>query len=362
MDRRRPVLLLLAALATAMGGCAPEARRMLTITSPPTILEGQRAHVNITVQNIYDEPIVPVSMTLYVRPEPTEYFVVRHLIADIDYYGPLQATEVRHLGTLNRIEADHVRDRGTWRRVPDSRYLHPRILLPGKSFSETFQFQAYEPYRRLLYCDFYYLPLGDEPTRRRLYVRSGPQTVAPDAERYTEVFNLVDTTAIQDPDPQPEDYLLFRPRGLATMPSRLLTRRVPLRVTPRQFSYLQAARRARFGARTHCYFSAAGTWVFEYPDAGTWFIGPVATTKLSGQYVNLIADLELRQASELALTAPRNADDKFLELLQKLGHSDPKATGDTAAASIPAESLLTVLQQAESLGYTIDARTWRPLR
>jgi len=357
MKHQRPPVLLLAILLAATG-CNYQAHRILTFASTPNVTEGQRAQVTVTIHNIHSHPIVPVAMTLYARPDPTEYFVVRQVVGEAEYYTPLQATEVRHLQTLDRIEADHVRDGNIWRHVPDTRFLHPRILLPGQSLAETFQFQTYAPYRRLLYCDFYYLTLAGEQARGRLFLRAKPQTIPPDAQRYTEVFTRIDETKLNDPNPQPDNYLLFRPRRPTDSPPRLITLRVPLDVHPRRFSYEDAARRARFGARAHCYFAAAGVWVFEYPDDGTWLIGPVATTKLQGHYANAIADLELRQATTLTLTAPRTPDDKLLQLFRTLGYADPKDTAPTATANIPAESLLTVLEHAETLGYLIEPPTW----
>jgi hypothetical protein len=357
--RHLPRLVLAAAVAAGIVGCDRLPQRVITVASTPGVREGERTQVTITVHNVLPHPIIPIALTLYVRQDPTEYFVLRHLIGETEYYQPLQATEVRHLQTLSRIEADHVRDGNTWRRVPDSRFLHPRIVLPGKTLSETFQFQAYEPYQRLLFCDLHYLPVTPEHLRGCLFARSKPAPVAPHTERYTEHFTRIDEANLQDPDPDPQAYLLFRPRRLSAPPPRLITRRIPIHVRPRDFSYATAARRARFGARTHCYFRAADTWVFEYPDDGTWFIGPVATTKLQGHYVNLIADLELRDADQLTLTASRDPQDKLLQLFQKAGYSDPQAKDPQASAAIPTDNLLPVLQQAEALGYTIDPRTWK---
>ena len=359
MSHRHAILSFGALLAIATFGCGTPARRLLSVASTPGVLEGQRTQVTITITNPYNVPIIPTALNLYVRPDPTGYFLVRTNIAETEFYEPLQATEVRHLATLDRIDADQVRDGNTWRRVPDSRFLHPRILLPGRTLSETYQFQAHASYNRLLYCDLFYLMFTGPTARGRLFARATPSAVPPDADRYTEVYKRIDESTLQDTDPDPRNYLLYRPRRPTDTPPSLVTRRVPIDVRPRAFSYADAARRARFGARTTTYFTAAGTWVFEYADGGTWFIGPVATTKLNGQYANLIADLELRQATELTLTAPRKADDKFLQLLQMLHHSDPKATGPTATATMPIDSVLPVLQQAESLGYAVEPPTWR---
>jgi hypothetical protein len=335
---------------------------MIAVASPPELTEGQSTRLTVTIQNIHSVPIVPLAMTLYVRPDPTEYFVVRKVLGEAEYYKPIQATEIRHHQTLEppRIEADHIRDANQWRHVPDSRFLHPRILLPDQTLSETFQFQAYQSYRRLLYCDLYYLPLGGPRARGRLFRRTKPQEVRPDAERYTEVFTQIDEANLEDPNPQPENYILYRPRRPNDAPPRLLTRQIPLNVRARTFTYAQAARRARFGARTQAYFAPADAWVFEYADDGTWFVTPVATTRLNGHYANLIADIEARQANSVTLTAPRKPDDKLLQLLEKKGYADPNSKARTAEATIPADQLLPILEQAESLGYTIEGNTWQP--
>ena len=362
MNAKRTACILAVGLFALVAGCDNLARRLITVASTPAVLEGQRTQVTITLRNIHPYPIIPTALTLYVRQDPTEYFLVRQTIGQAEYYEPLQATEVRHLQTLDRIEADQVRDGKHWRRVPDSRFLHPRILLPGKSVSETFQFQAYEPYRRLLYCDLYYLPLTGDQWRDRLFVHTSPRSVDPEAERYTDVYRRIDQDTVTDPEPDPQKYLLFRPRRHHAATPTLLTRRVPIDVRPRPFSYRAAARRAAMGARTHLYFSAGECWVFEYPQDGTWLIGPVATVKLNGHYASLLADVELRQAQSLAISAPREQNDKLLQYFQKAAFSDPKDTAANATATIPAESILPALEHAEATGYVIESRTWKPVQ
>ncbi len=350
-----PVLFVLAGAA-----CDQRPRQLVTATFPKDVSEGQRTEVTLTIRNTYGEPIIPLALCLYARPDPTEYLVQRKTLGEVEYYKPLQATEVRHLQTLDRIEADHVRDGEQWRHVPDSRFLHPRILLAGQSIAETFQLQAMESYRKLLYCDFYYLPWAPDRARGRLFVRVKPETVPPDAQRYTEVYTRVDEAKFSDPDPKSDKYLLYRPARIYDRPPELLTQEVRLEVQPQKFTYRLAARRARLGARTTSYFSPAGAWVFEYADDGTWFVTPDAVVKLKGRYAELLADIERRQATVITLTAPRKADDKLLQHLEKAGYSDPAAKGPNAVATIPTDQLLTVLQQAEALGYAIEPTTWRP--
>ena len=156
--------------AIVLAGCY-QPSRLLTVTSNPDILEGQRTRVTIAIQNVLPQAIIPVSITLYERIDPTEQLATRRILADREFLAPLQAAKVRHLTTLGRVEADQVRDAGIWRRVPDTRFLHPRILLPGQSVAETFEFQAVERHRRSLRCDLYYFRLDSDELRGRLYVR-----------------------------------------------------------------------------------------------------------------------------------------------------------------------------------------------
>ena len=350
---------LAAALLTTFG-CAYQPRRVLTITSTPQVVEGQSAKVTVAVKNILPYPIVPVSMNLYARREPTEYFATRHILAELDFLTPLQAAAVRHLTTLNRVEADQVRDAGTWRRLPDTRFLHPHILAPGGTFARTFEFQAYESYRRILYCDLFYLRLDSEGLRGRVYKLDASKPRPPKADRYTDVYTRIDETRLDDPNPAPEHYLLFRRRVPSPDLTHTITKRVPIHVRPRAFSYHKAARRARFAPRAHVYLEPADVWVFDYDD-GTWFVGPVAIIKLRGHYIKLVADLQRKGATTLGLSAPRKHGDKLLDLFRLSGYSDAKSTGPTVHATIPLDSLLRVLQQAESLGYTVTPATWRPM-
>jgi hypothetical protein len=348
-----------AAVAVGCAACDGQARRLLSASFPSALTEGQETQVTIVIKNPGSDPMVPLALSLYVLPDPTEYLVARRKLGEVEYYKPLQATEVRHLQTLDRIEADHVRDGDVWRHVPDSRFLHPRILMPGQTLSETFAFQAMASHHSLLYCDLYYVPWAS--ARGRLFVRTKPQAVPPDAERYTEVFSRVDEAKLGDTDPQAAKYLLYRPARIHDRPALLATLEVKLKVTPQAFTYRMAARRARLGARTYCYFAPANVWVFEYADDGTWFVAPDAVTRLKGKYADLIADLARRNATVITLTAPRQADDKLRQLLEKAGFADAAATGPSAVATIPTDRLLPTLEQAEALGYLIELTTWRPM-
>lgn len=345
-------------LVLLLSGCAYPPRRLLSVNTPPEVLEGDRTRITLTVTNVLSTPIIPVSVTLYARQSPAEYFAVRHIVADINYLQPLHAAEVRHLKTLRRIEADHVRDGRAWRRIPHSRFLHPHIIQPGKSFTQDFEFQAYATYRRLLYVDFFYLRLDSARVAESLYATGEPLPRPPEAERFTQVFHRIAPDQIASLGSNPERYLLHRPHLPDAHSPRLISKAVRLPVRRRPFSYRDAARRARYGARTHGYFAPAGAWVFDY-DVGTWFVSPTGTTKLKGHYVDLLADLQAAAADSLIVAAPRVAGDRFLDYLQKAGYSDPKAATPTAQAAIPAKDLVTVLQQAESLGYTLDRHTWR---
>lgn len=347
--------------ALACVGCDGQARRILTVACPQDASEGGRTQVTITITNPFGEPMIALALSLYARPNPMEYLVKRETLGEVEYYKPLQATEVRHLQTLDQIQVDHMRDAGEWRHVPDSRFLHPRILLPGQCIAETFQFQAMRSHRRLLYCDFYYLPWSNERARGRLFVRTKGKEVPPDAEHYTEVYTRVDQAKFGDPEPKADNYLLYRPARIYDRPPELVTQEVRLDVQPLKFPYEQAARRARLGARTTCYFAGAGAWVFEYADDGTWFVSPDAVVKLKGRYADFVADIQRRQATVITLAAPRKADDKLLQLFEKAGYSDPTAKGPNAVATIPGDGLLTALEQAESLGYTIEPTTWKPM-
>ena len=353
--------LLLTALTLAGIACDQQARNILTASSPQGITEGQRTQVTLTISNNGPEPLIPLALCLYVRPDPTEYMLQRKMLGEVEYYKPLQATEVRHLQTLDRIEADHVRDGDQWRHVPDSRFLHPRILLPGQTIAETFQFQAMQSHRKLLYADLYYLPWSSDRAKGRLFIRTKPQSVPPDAERYTEVFTRVDQDKFQDPAPNPDIYLLYRPARIYDRPPRLITCDVRLNVQPQKFTYRDAARRARLGARTYCYLSAANAWAFEYADNGTWVVRPDTVTKLKGKYADLLVDVERRQATVITLMAPRKADDKLLQHFEKAGLSDPTAKGPNAVATIQAANLLSIIEQAEALGYLIESTTWKPM-
>jgi len=351
--------LALGALAVGCAACDGQGRRLLSASFPQGIAEGQQAQVTITIRNPEQTPIVPLALSLYVKPNPMEYLVARRVLGEVEYYKPLQATEVRHLQTLDRIEADHVRDGKEWRHVPDSRFLHPRILMPGQTIEETFTFQAMESHRKLLYCDLHYLPWAS--ARGRMFVLAKPQSVPPDAERYTAVYTRVDEAKVGETTPDAANYILYRPARTHDQPPRLATLDVRLKVAAQGFTYRQAAKRARLGARTYCHFAPANAWVFEYADDGTWFVAPEAVTRLKGKYADLIADITKRDATVLTLTAPRQADDKLRQHFEKTGLSDPAAAGPNAVATIPLDRLLPTLEQAEALGYLIQLTTWAPL-
>jgi hypothetical protein len=343
-----------------VAACTGPDARILAIQTPSDVLEGERAAITVTVKNDFDEPIIPVSLTVYARPSPAEYFIVRHIVSDVNYLQPLQAAEVRHLETLDRIEAYHVRDGDTWRRIPHSRFLHPHILLPGRSFTQDFAFQAYASYSRLLYADLLYLPLSRESIAKNLYL-THDQVVPPEhRRRHAQTYRRVAPDELEGLDRNPKRYLLYRPHRPDARRPRLLTRRIRLPVTRRAFSYPDAARRARAGARTHCFFSADEAWAFDYHD-GTWIITPDRTIKLRGHYVHLIADLEQGGVRTLLLSAPRVPNDPLLRYFQDAGYSAPNAVTPQAEAAIPTNDLLTALEKAEALGYTITRTTWRPL-
>jgi len=358
MSKRLTVALV---LLVAASGCQRMAHRFMTVASTPRVTEGDWTQVTVTVRNPEEVPIVPLSLTLYARPDPTEYFAARRVLGETDFYEPLQATEVHHLPTLNRVEATHIRDRGKWRRVPDSRFLHPRILLPGKTLSETFSFQALEPYSRLVYCELVYLTFRSERVRGHLFKRKPTKPTSPETERYTETYERVDETRLDDPDPQPADYLLFRPRGYQPDLPLTLRRRVPLNVQPRPFSYRQAAARARFGASQTCFFPPNGTWVFEYPDDGTWFIGPDMTIKLRGHYGTLVTNLVRRGAKTLELPPPAAEAATLTQYLTAAGYLKQGQEGRPPVVAIPVPNLLTVLEKVEALGWTPAAGTWEPI-
>jgi hypothetical protein len=362
---RAPRLLLpalLAAFGLALSGCADYVPgRALSFSAPSGVLEGQRSEITVTFTNVHNEPIIPISMALHVRRPPLEYSGTRQVITETDYLKPLMAAEIRDLRTLNRIEADLVGDDGHWTKRPDSRYLHPRILLPGQTLTETFACQTDPRTQRLLAADFLYYLLSNEIVAGRLYARHQTQNVPPTAEHKTDVYTRIDAKQFTDPSPQPENYLIVRPLILTRQSARLISERIPLNVQPRQFSYEQALRKARPGASASAFFTPAGAWAFQYPDDGTCFVGAAGTiAKLAGHYVQLVSDAEARGGQPLAIAAPRRPDDKLLALFQKLGYSDPKATDNPARATIPPDSLISVLQQAESLGYTLDSTTWYP--
>jgi hypothetical protein len=108
------------------------------------------------------------------------------------------------------------------------------------------------------------------------------------------------------------------------------------------------------------FFSADEAWAFDYHD-GTWIITPDRTIKLRGHYVHLIADLEQGGVRTLLLSAPRVPNDPLLRYFQDAGYSAPNAVTPQAEAAIPTNDLLTALEKAEALGYTITRTTWRPL-
>lgn len=355
MTHRR--LLPLLCLPMMLAACY-QPSRLLTVTSSPDILEGQPARVVVTIQNVLPHTIIPISMTLYERRDPTEQFGKRQILGEREFLAALQAAKVRHLTTLNRVEADQVRDAGAWRRVPDTRFLHPRILFPGQSFAETFEFRAHQGHRTRLYCDLFYYRLDGDEVRGRLYARAPDQARKPDKDHYTDVYTLIAATRLADPAPQPANYLLFRRRVPSPRGTRVVTKRVPLDVRSRPFSLRQALARARFAPRAHLYFTPANAWILDY-DKGTWAVTAKATVKLRGHYLKLLANLEHQGAQSLTLTAPRRAGDKLLELLQQSGLSDPAAKGESAQANIPVGQLLAILHQAEALGYLIDAASWR---
>ena len=354
--RRLPVLLCLPLLLAA----CHQPSRMVTVASSPDLLEGQTAQVVITVRNVLSQTIIPVSMTVYERRDPTEQFGQRQILGEREFLAPLQCAKVRHLSTLNRVEADQLRDGGAWRRVPDTRFLHPRILLPGQSFAEPFAFRTSAAHRNRLYCDLFYFRLDGDEVRGRLYQRAPEQTRKLDDDHYTDVYTLRTAAQLADPAPQPAGYLLFRRRVPSPRGTHVVTKRLPLDVRPRPFSLRQALARARYAPRAHLYFTPADAWILDY-DHGTWALTSKATVKLRGHYITLLADLEHQGAHSLELSAPRRPGDKLLDLFQHSGHADPAAKGDTVHAAILVGQLLAVLHQAETLGYLIDAASWRPV-
>jgi len=351
---------LCAAVVLALSGCIDYVPgRALTFTTPQGVAEGQRTPISVTFTNVHKEPIIPISMAITVRRQPMEFSGTRNALAETDYLKPLMAAEVRDMRSLNRIEADLVGDDGQWTQKPDSRYPHPRILLPGQTLTETFDIQADPRTQRLLKAEFLYYLLSNELVAGRLYARHQTQNVPPSADHKTDVYTRIDAAHFTDPNPQPENYLMVRPLILTRQSARLISEPITFKVQPRQFTYEQALRQARPGASAVAYLTPASAWAFQYPDDGTWFVASGGTvTKLAGHYVKLVNDLEASAGQPLTIAAPRRADDKLLDLFQKLGYSDPKATDDPARASIPPDRLISALQQAEALGYTIDSATW----
>jgi len=348
-------------MALAAGACDRTAHRVLTFDAPSQIAEGTDVHLAVHLTNIHPYPIIPLTLTVYARPDATAYLAGRRVIAETRYYTPLEATEVRHHQTLDRIVADHIRDGNHWRHVPFTRFLHPRVLMPGNTLSETVTFLAIAPYQRDITCAVQYLPLNDERFRARLFVRNSPRgKVPPEADRYTEVFVRLPADQLGDLAAHPSRYLLYRPPRIHDWPPVTLTRRLQLPIRPQPFSYTKAARRARVGQRIALYFQPLGAWVFQYADDGTWFITPDRVVKLAGRYADLVEHIHTRNAATLTLTAPRKPGDKLLRYFQQAGYADPKAKGPNAVATIPADKLPDVLQQAETLGYLITKTTWKP--
>ncbi|MFW6163392.1 MAG: hypothetical protein ACODAJ_11540 [Planctomycetota bacterium] len=338
-------------------GCHPPTQ-LVTVTSSPDILEGRPARVTFNLRNVLQEAIIPVSLTVYERRDATGQFATRRILVERELLHPVQAARVRHMRTLSRVEADQMRDAGALRRVPDTRFLHPHILLPGDRMAETVTLQAIAAHRHSLYCDLYYFRLTSEEIRGRLFVRDPTLDRRRDEDHYTEVYVLADPDQLADPEPG--QYLLYRRRVPKPQAVHILTKRIPLRVQPRPFSYREAAARAKAGHKARAYFTPAEAWVFDYGD-GTWFVTRSASVKLRGRYLGLIVALESEQAPTLGLTAARGPDDPLLDFFQKSGYADPKSSGETARATIPTDRLLEILQHAESLGYTLTESTWRPL-
>jgi len=133
---------------------------------------------------------------------------------------------VRYLSSLDRIELVQMRTAGVWRRMRDTRYQHPaQIILPGQTFTQTFDCRVAEGYERHLCCDFRYLRMSGESVIRRLYARQTPAETNEDADVYSETYVRVDETKLTTIDPTPHHYILHRRR-----PSASETRLVSVRV------------------------------------------------------------------------------------------------------------------------------------
>jgi hypothetical protein len=333
---------------------------MLEVAAPASAVEGQSVQVTVTVNNVHPQPIIPVTMRLLIRAPITTYFKAPSRIAERSYLEPVRAAEVRGLASLDRVEAVQIRMAGVWRQVPDTRYQHPaRILLPGQSFTETFQCPLNAAQDPRLYCDFRYLRLRTEDITRRLYVRDKVADPTPDANRRVEVYAAVEQTKLISVSAEPRHYILHR-RHPAETQTRIVSQRVQIAVQPQTFSHTQAAVKARAGATGSAFLAGANCWVFDYEDEGTWFVAPSTTTRLAGRYLPIVKQLDADKAQHLVLEAGRREDDKLLELFTKSGYVVSKPEDKRAVVHIPNAQLPATLEEAERLGYVIDGTTWLP--
>jgi len=214
-----------ASLIVACAGCAYRPRNMLKVSAPGNA-EGKTAQVTVTVTNVHPEVILPVTMTLVARKSPAMLFSTPSRLAENNYLKPVRAAEVRYLSSLDRIELIQIRTAGVWRRLPDTRYQHPaRILLPGQSFTETFDCRLTRGYERHLYCDFRYLRMSGESVIGRLYARQNASEPDADAELHIEAYVRVKETNLSNVDSTPNSYILHRRRPSATE-TRMVSKRV----------------------------------------------------------------------------------------------------------------------------------------
>jgi hypothetical protein len=232
------------------------------------------------------------------------------------------------------------------------------VLLPGQGFTEKIRALARLSHRRLLYCNLRYLKFSDEIVAGQLYLREQQAKPRPDAMRYLDVFVRVTERKLPQVSPASNDYVLRLRQMPSSQVTHLVRRRVRMQVTPRSFSLQDALTRARPGAEAHTYFTAAGAWVFDYGPDGTWVVGPVATTKLSGRYLPIITDLERLHADSLTLVAAKRDPDPLLDVFERSGYPIQTTDDKMIEVSIPAADVVSVLEQAEALSYTIDGVTW----
>jgi hypothetical protein len=333
---------------------------MLTVSAPASAVEGQTVQVTVTVNNVHPEPIIPVTTRLAIRSPITTYFKEPSRIAERFYLEPVRAAEVRGLASLNRVEVVQIRMAGVWRRVPDTRYQHPaRILLPGQSFTETFECPLNAAQHRRLHCYFRYLRLRTEDITNRLYARDKSADPMSSENRRIEVYSALKKTELMSIDPESRQYILHRLRPSDTQ-TRIVSQRVQIAVQAQTFSHSQAAAQARAGATGSTFLAGANCWVFDYEDEGTWFVGPAVTTKLKGRYLPIAQKLNAAKTTHLVLEAGRRKNDTLLDLFTKAGYVVSKPEDKTVIVHIPAAALPATLKDAEGLGYVIDGTTWLP--